>query len=260
MKKLAEYFVESESMLNEKAASQQQQKFMGMVHAMQKGEKVKGASPELKKAARTMKKKDVEDFAKTKHKGLPKKVSETYEEFGDQYSSALLQGIRAVNEARLVTEAGDSLEQILKRFKHEIKVFIEDGELDSDLYDALFDYYLELGDMPYAVAKAKSQDPHEWISKRLYDHLDAKGLVEVANPLELPAYLRKSSKRFGDFPAPLAPSNLKPGSVRPEEIPAVHRKAKGKDFPLSIDQIRDTNNKLSQLETLRKMAGLSPKV
>jgi hypothetical protein len=61
-------------MIGEKAVSQQQQKFMGMVHAMQKGGKVKGASPELKKVARTMKKSDAEDFAKTKHKGLPKKV------------------------------------------------------------------------------------------------------------------------------------------------------------------------------------------
>jgi hypothetical protein len=57
----------------EKAVSRQQQKFMGMAHAMQKGERIKGASPELKKVAKTMKKGDVEDFAKTKHKGLPEK-------------------------------------------------------------------------------------------------------------------------------------------------------------------------------------------
>lgn len=57
----------------EKAVSKAQQKFMGMAHAMQKGEKIKGASPELKKVAKTMKKGDVEDFAKTKHKGLPEK-------------------------------------------------------------------------------------------------------------------------------------------------------------------------------------------
>ena len=58
----------------EKAVSKQQQKFMGMAHAMQKGEKIKGASKELKKVAKTMKPKDTEDFAKTKHKGLPDKV------------------------------------------------------------------------------------------------------------------------------------------------------------------------------------------
>ena len=62
-----------ESKLNEKAVSKQQQKFFGMAHAMQKGEKVPGASKELKKVAKTMSKKDVKDFAKTKHEGLPKK-------------------------------------------------------------------------------------------------------------------------------------------------------------------------------------------
>jgi hypothetical protein len=47
---------------------------MGMVHAMKKGEKVKGASPELKKAAKGMTKKAAKDYASTKHKGLPKRV------------------------------------------------------------------------------------------------------------------------------------------------------------------------------------------
>ena len=64
----------------EKAVSQQQQKFMGMAHAMQKGEKVKGASPELKKVAKTMKKSDVKDFASTKRSDLPKKKKSVEEE------------------------------------------------------------------------------------------------------------------------------------------------------------------------------------
>jgi phage anti-repressor protein len=64
----------------EKAVSRQQQKFMGMAHAMQKGERIKGASPELKKVAKTMKKGDVEDFAKTKHKGLPEKKKKDVDE------------------------------------------------------------------------------------------------------------------------------------------------------------------------------------
>ena len=67
----------------EKAVSQQQQKFMGMAHAMQKGEKVKGASPELKKVAKTMKKSDVKDFASTKRSDLPKKKKSVEEESAD---------------------------------------------------------------------------------------------------------------------------------------------------------------------------------
>jgi hypothetical protein len=63
-----------EEPIAEKAVSKKQQRFMGMAHAMQKGEPIKGAGSELKKVAKTMKKGDVEDFAKTKHKGLPEKV------------------------------------------------------------------------------------------------------------------------------------------------------------------------------------------
>lgn len=68
--------MKEESKLDEKAVSQQQQKFMGMVHAIQKGEKIKGASKELKAAAKGMTKKAAHDYAATKHKGLPKKIKE----------------------------------------------------------------------------------------------------------------------------------------------------------------------------------------
>jgi len=55
----------------EKAVSRAQQRFMGMVHAAQKGEEP--ASAEVAQVADTMKKSDAKDFAKTKHKGLPEK-------------------------------------------------------------------------------------------------------------------------------------------------------------------------------------------
>lgn len=58
--------------MNEKAVSKQQQKFFGIVRGLQTG-KIKDASPAAKKAAASMSKKDVKDFAATKHKGLPKK-------------------------------------------------------------------------------------------------------------------------------------------------------------------------------------------
>ena len=55
--------------LLEKAKSTAQQKFMGMVHAAQKGEKP--ASKEVAKVAKDMPKKAAKDYAATKHKGLP---------------------------------------------------------------------------------------------------------------------------------------------------------------------------------------------
>ena len=59
------------------AKSKQQQKFMGIVRAIQKGdEPASKFSKDAQDAAKDMKKKDVEDFASTKHKGLPKKVEQ----------------------------------------------------------------------------------------------------------------------------------------------------------------------------------------
>jgi hypothetical protein len=59
------------------ASSKQQQKFMGMVHALKKGDmNPSDASPELKKAADSMSDTDAKDFASTPHKGLPKRVKQ----------------------------------------------------------------------------------------------------------------------------------------------------------------------------------------
>jgi len=66
--------------IQEKAVSKKQQRFMGMVHAAQKGEKP--ASKEVAKTAKGMKKTDAEDFASTKHKGLPEKVKSKKTEEG----------------------------------------------------------------------------------------------------------------------------------------------------------------------------------
>ena len=54
------------------ALSKKQQRFFGIVRAIQKGEQAP-TTPETAKAARDMKKGDVKDFASTKHKGLPEK-------------------------------------------------------------------------------------------------------------------------------------------------------------------------------------------
>jgi len=78
-KRTLKRFGPSQQDVAEKAVSKAQRKFMGMAHAIQKGEKIKGASPELKKVAKTMKPTDTHDFAVTKEKGLPKKVKKTEE-------------------------------------------------------------------------------------------------------------------------------------------------------------------------------------
>jgi len=54
------------------SVSKAQQRFMGMVHAVQKGD-MEAPSKEVDKAADSMSKKDAKDYASTSHKGLPNK-------------------------------------------------------------------------------------------------------------------------------------------------------------------------------------------
>ena len=62
------------------AKSQQQQKFMGLVHAYKKGEvPASKVSKAVKDAAKSMSNKSVKKYAKTKHDELPKKVTEKKE-------------------------------------------------------------------------------------------------------------------------------------------------------------------------------------
>jgi len=60
------------------ALSKKQQRFFGIVRAIQKGEQAP-TTPETAKAASDMKKTDVKKFASTKHKGLPEKKVTTEE-------------------------------------------------------------------------------------------------------------------------------------------------------------------------------------
>lgn len=61
--------------LEEKSVSQSQQRLMGTALAYKRGE-VTDVPDSVKKVADSMSEKDLEDFAKTKHKGLPDKVED----------------------------------------------------------------------------------------------------------------------------------------------------------------------------------------
>jgi Protein of unknwon function (DUF3008) len=92
------------------ATSKSQQRLMGMVHAYNKGELGKVAPSLLKKIktmAKSMKKKDVKDFAKTKHEDLPKKVKKS-EVLNDMVKLA-----NALDEKGLFQEA-DLLDHIIE--------------------------------------------------------------------------------------------------------------------------------------------------
>ena len=73
------------------SVSKKQQRFFGIVRAAQKGT-LKGKKRLRFKEAAAMKKKDVKDFASTKHKGLPEKKV-TKESFNEDYVKELEDGL-----------------------------------------------------------------------------------------------------------------------------------------------------------------------
>jgi len=106
-------------------------------------------------------------------------------------------GLKMLNESVLNDSANGTLEHILNRFRHEVRNFEQGGDLDKDLYDALFDYYMHTGDMPYGVQKARTGDPMEWVAQNLESHLHGRGIVG-GNPDEDYGLERES---MGDYEA-----------------------------------------------------------
>ena len=69
-----------------------------------------------------------------------------------------------IKEGVLNDSTGSTMDHIQDRFRRDIKDFTETGDMSDDLYDALYDYYFD--DMPYGTKKARTGDPHEWVSNR----------------------------------------------------------------------------------------------
>nr|BDD47560.1 hypothetical protein 12 [Legionellales bacterium] len=87
------------------AASETQQRLMGMVHAYQQGKLNLADLPnqelrdKIKSLAKSMKKKDAEEFASTKHKGIPAKVKKEQEEKIREYIRRIV--VQSLEEQRV---------------------------------------------------------------------------------------------------------------------------------------------------------------
>ena len=74
-----------------------------------------------------------------------------------------------LSEGVLTDSKRDIFNHILNTFKYEVKQFQQTGDLDEDLYNALYDYYFD--DMPYGTMKARTGDPYEFVAQRFQDDL-----------------------------------------------------------------------------------------
>jgi len=74
---------------------------------------------------------------------------------------------------------GLSPHEVILRFPHEVRKFRRTGQVDDDLYHALYDWYHQKGMMPYGIAKDRDGDSREWIAMQLGHECDI-GLEETA--------------------------------------------------------------------------------
>ena len=117
--------------------SKSQQRFFGMVDAYKKGE-MKNPSSKIKKAAEGMSMSDVNDFAETKHKGLPEKVEENMTKKVIRMTESDLHQLVKESVQRILNEYGNTPagKYMLGRLQ---KRAIQRG--DRDLDDRIADRY-----------------------------------------------------------------------------------------------------------------------
>jgi len=95
-----------------------------------------------------------------KKKGRPKK--DKFAESADSTGHMLVEG---------------ALDKIAHQYSKEVKDFMANGDLDDDLFSALYDYYFD--DMPYGTKKARDGDPYEWVAGRFHQDMNMRGLRET---------------------------------------------------------------------------------
>jgi hypothetical protein len=173
--------------------SKQQQKFMGMVHALKKGDiKPSDVSQSVKDAAKSMSKKDAKDFASTKHKNLPRKVKQEIldklKEYaskmgtntlgGDDYTTSRKGGLRDFDgydnvdyNKDMPMDEGmfsviDQIRQDSKNVRDFVKNVFKDKEFKKMSNDKEFIKYLK------SIYEGINEDghPQNWMSGRTSDY------------------------------------------------------------------------------------------
>ena len=150
------------------AVSKAQQRFMGMVHAADKGETP--ASPEVAKVSADMKDSDAKDFASTKHAGLPDHVKE-------QLKSVVREVIREKNGMNEMSSND-------VHFKHIMKMYDRGGSFTRK----------KIGAVVCKDPKASRKD----VEEALFD-ADYRDIVEFEDELGLSEIREKYSSVNEEF-------------------------------------------------------------
>ena len=164
------------------ALSKKQQKFFGIVRAIQKGEQTP-TTPETAKAAADMKKSDVKKFASTKHKGLPEKkvTKEELDKNDKPFVKKLVGKLRKGSKTH--AKQADDLEKAMKEEKH--------GDHEPEMIRSQLKTAARASKRIEKHSK-KKENFKAWVQSKITkasdyldtaaDYLDSKDMKEESNP------------------------------------------------------------------------------
>jgi len=179
------------------AASKQQQKFMGIVRAIQKGDvPASKFSKAAQKAAKSMSKGSVKKYAATKHDDLPKKVKEMYESVLNENPAVIATAARmaiqnkqgnkvSVNTARQSSYASKDpsthkkAKGIFQRIKDKFKKKKDDKPKPKKQSKSDIDFYRK----QYTGESLDEKKGDPKIISQLRDILKSKGYSSVKDPV-----------------------------------------------------------------------------
>ena len=164
------------------ALSKKQQKFFGIVRAIQKGEQTP-TTPETAKAAADMKKSDVKKFASTKHKGLPEKkvTKEELDKNDKPFVKKLVGKLRKGSKTH--AKQADDLEKAMNEDKH--------GDHEPEMIRSQLKTAARASKRIEKHSK-KKENFKAWVQSKITkasdyldtaaDYLDSKDMKEESNP------------------------------------------------------------------------------
>jgi len=166
------------------SVSKKQQRFFGIVRAYQKGTLPTGkTSPEVQRAATSMKKGDVKKFASTKHKGLPEKKKSLPEGYkGEKKDKSLFARYKDLQDPK----DPNTLETLLKKKSQQKKMneSVAVKELEDGLVKLDYPSYGEVDDLMKRIASRNGIDttllhmqfkakhlmiPDDWAKKKMFE-------------------------------------------------------------------------------------------
>lgn len=92
--------------------------------------------------------------------------------YDEDFVGDLIGAYTEIRQGRGAVKEGftdSKMQAILDQYQDSWQAFKAGGEIDDnpDFYDALFDYFMDSGEMPYEVAKARTGDPIEWMTNKM---------------------------------------------------------------------------------------------